>query len=412
MSAFTYRCSQCGAEFAADEATYTCPKCGGNLDVILDYEALKPKAEALFAAPSNEASLWRYLPLLPVGDPHGEGTPLRRAGWTPVYTLPAIRESLSMPNFWLKDESPNPTASFKDRASAIVVARAREIGAEVVITASTGNAGAALAGMAAAVGQKAVILAPKSAPQAKIAQLLVFGARVVLVDGTYDDAFDMTVAAAEKYGWYCRNTGYNPFTAEGKKTAAFEIYEQVIRPNGLAKLNVFIPVGDGNIISGVYKGFWDLQQVGLIESLPRLFGVQAVGSAAIANAWKRGTDKIEPVSAHTLADSISVDLPRDGFRALRAVRNTGGAYITVPDEEILKAIADLGRTGVFAEPAAATAFAGLKAALKDGLISPDEPTLVLSTGSGLKDVAAAMKAVHAAPVVPPDVEELAKVLGE
>ncbi len=412
MTTFSYRCSHCGATYAAADVTYTCPECGGNLDVLLDYDALKPEAERLFAEPAGakEASLWRYLPLLPVGDPGGEGTPLRRAGWTPTYTLPRLAASLGLQHFWLKDESPNPTASFKDRASAVVVARAREIGAEVVITASTGNAGAALAGMAAAVGHKAIILAPKTAPQAKIAQLLVFGAQVVLVDGTYDDAFDLSVAAAEKLGWYCRNTGYNPFTAEGKKTAAFEIYEQVIRPHGLKRLSVFIPVGDGNIISGVYKGFWDLHRLGLLETMPRLFGVQAEGSAAIAKAWAAGSEEIAPVAAHTLADSISVDLPRDGFRALRAVKETNGAYITVPDEAILAAIAEVGKTGVFPEPAAATAFAGLKAALAQGLIAPDEPVLVLSTGSGLKDVGAAMKAVPAAPVVPPDLDALSRLL--
>ena len=411
MSTFSYRCSRCGATYAADEVTYTCPQCGGNLDVLLDYDALKPEAERLFAAPAaKEPSLWRYLPLLPVGDPGGEGTPLRRAGWTPTYTLPRLAASLGLRHFWLKDESPNPTASFKDRASAVVVARAREIGAEVVITASTGNAGAALAGMAAAVGHKAVILAPKTAPQAKIAQLLIFGAQVVLVDGTYDDAFDLSVAAAEKLGWYCRNTGYNPFTAEGKKTAAYEIYEQVIRPHGVERLNVFIPVGDGNIISGVYKGFWDLHRLGLLETMPRLFGVQAEGSAAIAKAWESGSDTVEPVAASTLADSISVDLPRDGFRALRAVRETEGAYITVPDAAILEAIAEVGKVGVFPEPAAATAFAGLKAALAQGLLTADEPVLVLSTGSGLKDVKAAMKAVPAAPVVPPDLEALSRLL--
>ena len=411
MTAFTYRCAQCGAAYANDEVTYTCPQCGGNLDVLLDYDALRPQAERLFAdGGTREPSLWRYLPLLPVGNPGGEGTPLRRAGWTPTYTLPRLAASLGLRAFWLKDESPNPTASFKDRASAVVVARAREIQAEVVITASTGNAGAALAGMAAAVGQKAVILAPKSAPPAKIAQLLVFGARVVLVDGTYDDAFDLSVAAAEQLGWYCRNTGYNPFTAEGKKTAAFEIYEQVIRPHAVERLNVFIPVGDGNIISGVYKGFWDLHQLGLLPTMPRLFGVQAEGSAAIARAWAEHAETIAPVQAQTLADSISVDLPRDGLRALRAVRETGGAYITVPDKAILEAIAALGKVGVFAEPAAATAFAGLKVALTQGLIAAEEPVLVLSTGSGLKDVKAAMQAVEAAPVVPPDLEALSRLL--
>jgi len=219
-----------------------------------------------------------------------------------------------------KDEGRNPTASFKDRASAILVARAREIKAEIIVTASTGNAGAALAGMAAAVGHKAVIFAPKSAPQAKIAQLLVYGAHVILVDGNYDAAFDLTIEAAREFGWYCRNTGYNPFTAEGKKTGAFEIWEQVARGllAGEKPLCIFVSVGDGNIISGLHKGFKDLARLGWLETMPRLFGVQSELSSAIANAFDAGNDTILPVNSTTIADSISVDLPRDGVRAVRA----------------------------------------------------------------------------------------------
>lgn len=253
------------------------------------------------------------------------------------------------------------------------MARAQEIGAEVVVTASTGNAGAALAGMSAAIGQKAIIFAPKNAPQAKIAQLLVFGAKVLLVDGTYDDAFDLSVQAADEFGWYCRNTGYNPFTVEGKKTAAFEIWQQVGQLAKLADTTIFVSVGDGNIISGIHKGFKDLLALGWIEQMPRIIGVQAEGSAAVANAFHAGTEVIEPVKAQTLADSISVDLPRDGVRAVRAARDTGGLYITVPDAGILKAIAELGSVGVFAEPAGATAYAGLTAARAAGQIDPESP---------------------------------------
>ena len=220
-----YRCSLCNTEYLPGQVTYTCPKDGGNLDVVLDYAAIRQKFQPEDLTYRAEDSLWRYLPLLPVLDPGGEGTPLRSAGWTPVYRLERLAKTLGLEHLWLKDESRNPTASFKDRASAVVVARAREIGAETIVTASTGNAGAALAGMSAAVGQKAVIFAPKSAPPAKVAQLLVYGAKVILVDGSYDDAFDLTIQAAEEFGWYCRNTGYNPFTAEGKKTAALEIWE-------------------------------------------------------------------------------------------------------------------------------------------------------------------------------------------
>ncbi len=433
-----YRCSLCGAEYAPEEVTYTCPKDGGNLDVVLDYAALKRRGAADLIL-KDDPSLWRYLPLLPVGDPGGNATPLRRAGGTPLYAPPRLARSLGLSRLWVKDESPNPTASFKDRASSVVVARAREIGAEVVVTASTGNAGAALAGMAAAVGHKAVIFAPKTAPPAKIAQLRVFGAEVLLVDGNYDAAFDLSIEAAEAFGWYCRNTGYNPFTAEGKKTAAFEIWEQVTvqgnkesgngvtsipssaRPvtqlptHPVAPLHIFVSVGDGNIISGLHKGFKDLQALGLLDSIggmPRIFGVQSVNSAAIANAFEAGTEEIRPVHATTLADSISVDLPRDGVRAVRAARQTGGAYLTVSDEAILEAIPALGRVGIFAEPAGATAYAGLLKAVEEGLIAPEDPVVVINTGSGLKDVKSAMRAAGEAPVIAPTLEAVRRVIGD
>jgi threonine synthase len=422
MNNFTgYRCSLCATEYAPDQITYTCPNDGGNLDVVLDYAAIREKYQPEDITSRTLASLWRYQPLLPVSEPAGDSTPLHAAGWTPVFALPRLAAALGLQKLWLKDESRNPTASFKDRASAVVVARAQELRAEVVVTASTGNAGAALAGMAAAVGQRAVIFAPKTAPPAKVAQLLVFGARVILVDGTYDDAFDLTIRAANEFGWYCRNTGYNPFTAEGKKTAAFEIWEWWVKAHSdwrdeigeaadHAPLAVFVSVGDGNIISGLHKGFKDLHALGWIKRLPRIIGVQAEGSAAIHNAFHAGSESIQPVSAHTLADSISVDLPRDGVRAVRAARETEGTYITVSDDEILKAIAALGAVGIFAEPAGATAYAGLVRAAAGGLVRGDEPVLVLNTGSGLKDVGAALKAVAAAPVIEPRLEAVRQLL--
>lgn len=408
-----YRCSLCNAEYLPGQVTYTCPKDGGNLDVVLDYDTLRQKFQPEDLTCRCEDSLWRYLPLLPVPDPGGEGTPIRAAGWTPVFSLSRLADKLGLRHLWLKDESRNPTASFKDRASAVVVARAREIGAEVVVTASTGNAGAALAGMSAAIGQKAVIFAPKTAPPAKVAQLLVYGARVLLVDGSYDDAFDLTIKAAQEFGWYCRNTGYNPFTAEGKKTAAFEIWEWTTISKfefRNSKLNVFVSVGDGNIISGIHKGFKDLLALGWMEKMPRIIGVQAEGSAAIANAFHAGTEKITPVSAKTIADSISVDLPRDGVRAVRAARETGGTYIQVSDEEILQAIAALGPLGIFAEPAGATAYAGLVRAVGQEVVKAGDPILVLNTGSGLKDVRAAMQAVVEAPVIEPTLEAVKRLL--
>ena len=427
-ASFVYKCSLCQVHYAADEVTYTCPEDGGNLDVLMDYDGIRDRYSPEVIFSGKEPSLWRYLPLLPVDDPGGLGTPLRAAGGTPVFAPALLTEGLGLKSLWLKDESRNPTASFKDRASSVVVARARQIGAQVVVTASTGNAGAALAGMAAAVGQPAVIFAPKTAPPAKVAQLLIYGARVYLVDGSYDDAFDLTIQAAQEFGWYCRNTGYNPFTAEGKKTAAFEIWEWANRANGElrmatrhftsselfstlhSRLSIFVSVGDGNIISGIHKGFKDLLALGWIEAMPRIFGVQSGGSAAIANAFHANTEVITPVSANTLADSISVDLPRDGVRAVRAARETGGSYIVVSDEEILTAIAELGKVGIFAEPAGATSYAGLVKALSLGLIGPESPVLVINTGSGLKDVKAAMRASGEAPIIEPTLDAVKRML--
>lgn len=414
MGNFTgYRCSICYQEYLPDQVTYVCPKDGGNLDIVLDFEDLRKKVKPEEVTDSNIKSQWRYLPLLPVSQPGGENTPLWAVGNTPIFHLKKIAGDLEINDLWLKDDSFNPTASFKDRASALVVARSIEINAKVVVTASTGNAGAALAGMAASIGQKAVILAPRTAPPAKIAQLLTYGSQVILIDGTYDQAFDLTIQAAQEFGWYCRNTGYNPFTIEGKKTASFEIWEwwqRHARNKPGLTLVIFIPVGDGNIISGIHKGFKELFNLGWIEHMPRLMGVQAEGSAAVSNAFVSGSEVIKPVSAKTLADSIAVDYPRDGIRALRAVRQTGGSYLAVSDDEILAALAQLGKAGVFAEPAGATSLAGLIKARQTGLIAMNEAVLVLNTGSGLKDVSAASLAVPKPTIIEPTIDALKRII--
>jgi threonine synthase len=409
-----YRCSLCGTEYSPPQVQYTCPKDGGNLDIVLDQRQIRSNLSPSGLVSAREPSLWRYLPLLPVADPGGMDTPLRAAGGTPIYAPSGLAAELMLEYLWVKDESRNPTASFKDRASAVVVARAREIGADTIVTASTGNAGAALAGMCAAVGHKAVIFAPRTAPPAKIAQLLIYNAQVILVDGTYDDAFDLTVLAAQEFGWYCRNTGYNPFTVEGKKTAAFEIWEwwltQAPHEVHHDRLSIFVSVGDGNIISGIHKGFKDLRDLGWLEEMPRIFGIQAQGSAAIANAYLSGDENIIPVSADTLADSIAVDLPRDGVRAVRAARETEGQYLLVSDHEILTAIASLGKVGIFSEPAGATSYAGLVKAVQSGIIDEHDMVLVINTGSGLKDVRAAMQATNPAPIIEPRLEAVRKMI--
>ncbi|MGB8647996.1 MAG: threonine synthase [Anaerolineae bacterium] len=406
------QCTLCGEKYAPDQARYVCPKHGdeGILDVVYDYGKINRKTSPATIAASSDRSIWRYWELLPIEDPMA--IPPLQVGWTPLYHAVRLGRKLGLEQLYLKDDGRNPTASFKDRASSVVVAKAHELGVKVITTASTGNAGAALAGLAAAAQMPAVIFVPETAPQAKIAQLLIFGSRVMLVKGNYDQAFDLCLAASKEFDWYCRNTAYNPYTTEGKKTASLEICEQItpfLTRNGdsgwKAPDVIVVSVGDGNIISGMWKGLRDLRALGWIDKMPRLIGVQAEGSAACYNAWKAGTEEIMPVSAETVADSISADIPRDGRRAVRAVRETNGAYVSVSDQEILDAIPVLAReAGVFSEPAGAASYAGLVKALQQGLVAPDEKTVVMVTGNGLKDVASAMKVAGQGIIIAPTLE--------
>jgi threonine synthase len=331
-------------------------------------------------------------------------------GGTPLYAAPRLAALLGLQYVWVKDDGVNPTASFKDRASAVAVVKAREVGAEIITTASTGNAAAAMAGLAASIGLPAVIFVPKTAPPAKIAQHLIYGARVLLVDGTYDMAVELTLQVAKEFGWYNRSTGYNPYMTEGKKTAALEICEQL---GWQAPDRIFVPVGDGCIIGGIHKGLKDLMALGWIDHMPKIMGIQAAGSSALVDAWERGLQgwEMTPQPAETIADSISAGLPRDRNKALAAVRETSGMYLRVSDQEILNAIPVVARnTGVFSEPAAATAYAGLVKAVEQGLVASDERIVVLLTGSGLKDIKSAMQTVPTPPIVAPNLEAVKAVM--
>jgi threonine synthase len=298
----------------------------------------------------------------------------------------------------------------------MAVVKAAESGFEVITTASTGNAAAALSGICASVGRANVIFVPASAPAAKVAQLLAYGSTVFSVDGSYDDAFELCLQAASAYGWYNRNTAMNPYMSEGKKTAAYELSEQL----GWAVPDaVFVGVGDGCIIGGLHKGFKDLLALGWIERLPRLYGVQAAGSCFLAEAWERGEDVLTkpPAPAETVADGIASGLPRDRVKAMAAVTETGGAFVTVDDEQILEAIPALAQaSGVFGEPAAAAAYAGLVTAAGKGLVGPDDEVAVLNTGNGLKNVAAAREAAErsgaAATLIAPSFDDLQRALAQ
>jgi threonine synthase len=387
------KCLICGRHYRPDEIDYVCPDHGdeGVLDVIYDYHFISRRFSKESLLKSNDFSIWRYLPLLPV-DPR-VAVPSLSIGWTPLYHSPRLSSDLGLKNIWVKDDGRQPTASFKDRASAIAVVKAKEKGAEIITTASTGNAAAALSGLCASMQQANVIFVPETAPQAKIAQLLVFGSRVFLVKGTYDDAFELCLKATRTYGWYNRNSGFNPYMTEGKKTAAYEICEQL---DWKAPECIFVSVGDGCIIGGLHKGLKDLRALGWIDKMPKLMGVQAAGSNYMYAAWKNKEDILTktPINAQTVADSINAGLPRDRIKALAAVNETDGAFICVEDNDILGAIPELARsTGVFAEPAGAAAYAGLVKAVEQQLVSGDETIVVLNTGNGLKDVAGAMQAV-------------------
>jgi threonine synthase len=399
------KCTICGAEYGVADVEYVCPKHGddGILDIVYDYDVVARHVGPAQLADDPTCSIWRYLPLLPL-EAEGTrrlmaGTTLASVGWTPLVPAPRLADPLGLEHLWVKDDSRQPTASFKDRASAIAVVKTHELGYNVVTTASTGNAAAALAGLCAAVEQPNVIFVPRTAPEAKVVQLMAYGSTVLLVDGTYDQAFDLCLEAAQTFGWYNRNTGYNPFMSEGKKTAAYEVCEQL---GWKAPDCIFVPVGDGCIIGGICKGLRDLVRLGWIDRQPRIVGVQAAGSSPLVDAWERGLDawEMEPVAAHTVADSICAGLPRDRIKALWAVRETDGAFIRVDDEEILAAIPALARgCGVFAEPAAAAAYAGLVRAVELGMVKSDERVVVLATGSGLKNIASAIKAINEQPQI-------------
>ncbi len=398
------KCVICGKEYGVDEIDYVCPDHGdeGIVDVQYDYDYIRKNFSKEDLRQSEDFTIWRYKPLLPV-EPDSSVPPLT-VGWTPLYDAPRLAADLGLKQVWVKDDGRLPTASFKDRASAIAVVKAQEKGADIITTASTGNAAAALSGLCASVEQPNVIFVPESAPQAKIAQLLVFGSKVALVKGTYDDAFELCLEAAKEYGWYNRNTGYNPYMSEGKKTASFEICEQL---NWEAPDRIFVSVGDGCIIGGLHKGLKDLYAMGWIDKMPKIMGVQAEGSNYMYEAWKNNEDVLTkaPIDSRTAADSISAGLPRDRIKAMAAVKETDGAYICVTDEEILSAIPTMARgSGVFGEPAGAAAYAGLIKAVEDGLVSADERIVVLNTGNGLKDVAGAMKSVELVGTKPYNIE--------
>ena len=413
MSAFQFACNECGTRYAEDRSLYVCPACAaaqapggptrGVLRVELDERDVPRRwPDAPLSSPAGLA------PFLPVRGP--ESFFSFAAGGTPLLAVPRLRAQLGMPHLFLKDDTRNPSGSTKDRASALVVAKAIEYGYGTVAAASTGNAATALAAAGAASGVKTVVFVPASAPPAKLVQMASYGARLVPVAGTYDQAFELSLEACARFGWYNRNTALNPFTVEGKKTASLEIARD-LAPE--APDAVVVPTGDGVIVAGIAKGFADLVRCGLLSRVPRLLAVQPERSGAIARALRSGAAEITPEpDAGSVADSLTVSAPRNAVMALRDIRASGGCGILVSEEAILDTIPRLAAaSSVFAEPAAAIALAGLEIALAEGKVSRDERVVLLVTGTGLKDVPAAARRVKVPSPVTPTLEAVEAFLG-
>lgn len=400
------QCVICNQSYAPGEVAYTCPRCGidGILDVLYDYRKVSQTLthRALKTRPYHH---WRYRELLPIsGD---VPLPTLHVGWTPVYHVPRLASHLGLRTLYLKDDGRNPTGSFKDRASSVGVVKALERGAKAVACASTGNAASSLAGLSASVALQSFIFVPERAPEPKIAQLLIFGAHVFKVKGSYEDAYTFCQEMCGYYGWYNRNCAVNPYLVEGKKTAGLEMAEQMA--DSLPDW-VVLSVGDGCTIAGTYKGLAEMNRLGLTRKQPKMLGVQVEGAKPVVDAFLSNRD-LTPVSAQTCADSIAVGQPRNWRKAIRAVRESGGWMVTVTDDQVRDAMRHTARqAAVFAEPAAAAAVAGLKKAVAEHIVDPSESALVVITGNGLKDIKTAIETTGPAVTIHPSRNELEDIL--
>lgn len=402
------RCVFCGVTYST-RTPYTCPACGitGALDVQYDYPAVAKSLTRRSLSKRSEYSNWRYRELLPIR--RDAVLPALQVGWTPIVEAPSLARTVGLKTLYLKDDGRNPTGSLKDRASSVGVVKAREKRQKIIACASTGNAASSLAGMAASMGLRSVIFVPERAPEPKVTQLLIFGATVLRVLGSYEDAFHLSQSSCERWGWYNRNSAINPYLVEGKKTVGLEICEQLgwQVPDWVA-----VSVGDGCTIAAVWKAFHEMKTLGLTERTPKMLGVQAAGAAPITTAFRSG-ETLKPIEPQTIADSIAVGVPRNWKKAVLAIQASGGMMINVEDEEILEAMRRVGRlTGIFAEPAAATAVAGVRRAVKDKTIGGKEGVLAVVTGNGLKDIRSAQSAVTKPFDIAPDGAGLEEILKE
>ncbi len=392
------RCINCTREYDPTEVEYTCAECGikGILDLIYDYPRIKRVFTRDTLARRSRLDQWRYVEVLPVVE---TDFPPLHVGWTPIYTTSILARHLNVRELYVKDEGRNPTGSLKDRATAVGLMKAFENKKEVVACASTGNAASSLAGFAAAGGLKSVIFVPKATPEPKIAQLLIYGANVLTVKGTYDQAYSLCQEACARWGWYNRNCAINPYLIEGKKTVGYEIVEQL---EWRVPDWVVFSVGDGCTIAGAWKAFKEMRDLGFIDKTPRMLGVQGVGADPIVEAFRRRTDP-QAIIPRTVADSIAVGQPRNWRKVLTAIEESKGFMLSVSDTEILDSMKLVaGTTGVFGEPAGVAGIAALKKAIERELLGTDSRILVVVTATGLKDTRAVMQIAGRPISVEPD----------
>ena len=400
------KCVKCGKEYPATPDVTTC-ECGGILDIVYDYDYIKSRLTKEKLATRKDMTMWRYRELLPIEE-ETENTPLR-VGNTPLYEEPRLAEMLGLGHLYVKDDGLNPTSSLKDRASAMAVAKAREAGKDIIACSSTGNAASSLAGNAAAAGMKTYIFVPSRAPKGKVAQLLTFGATVVSVQGNYEETFELSSKAIDRWGWYNRNAAVNPYLSEGKKTVSLEICEQL---QWKAPDYIAVAVGDGCTIGGVWKGLKDLYAIGFIDKLPRLISCQAEGCRPLNRAIEEKAPW-HPMEENTLADSIAVGVPRNPDKALQAIEESNGLVVNVSDAEIMAAQKLLGSVcGLFGEPAGVTGTAGVKKLCEMGVLGKDDTVVTMISGNGLKDVENAIRAAGAPISCPNDMESLLRAFAE
>ena len=386
MSSSILRCIKCHREFPENEILYACPSCSNLLEVVLPISELDSN-ELRESFDSRPLGVWRYKELLPSFK--GKSPVSLDEGGTPLHRCVNLGKELGLKNLYIKFDGMNPTGSFKDRGMTVGITKARDLKVKAVVCASTGNTSASLAAYAGIAGIRCIVMIPPGKiALGKLSQAMMHGATVFEVQGNFDDALRLVMSSSKELGLYVLNS-VNPFRPEGQKTAAYEIVDQI----GEAPDSLVIPVGNGGNNAAYWKGFSEFKELGLAKKIPRIYGIQAEGAAPVAEAFRKGADRIKPVEKpETIATAIRIGNPANWLKTINAIRGSGGDCITVSDAEIVSSQKRLAkREGLFVEPAAAASFAGLIKLIGKGDIDKDEKIVCVATGHGLKDPDNAIK---------------------